>query len=477
MALSENPPRDAGALIPLGGESRGVTWRGGADLSEIMMECSPDCVKLLDPEGKITYFNANGLCAMGFDNFSAVEGAYWPSLWPEESREDARKAVADALRGRTGHFSGYRPTAKGAAKWWDVLVAATPTPDGSPKRLLVISRDVTAKRTQAAAEKAAYDHLAVISAVTNDVLWDVDLVTSNVWWSEGMSTVFGYGPEQVGPDTKWCLEHMHPEDRDRVAHSMGLACEDGSTHWQSEFRYLRANGSYAHVSDRGVIIRDRLGNAMRFMGAMQDVSERYAFGERQALLARELAHRVNNTLAVVQGLVRQTSRYATEVTAFAEALDQRLAAMGNATVCLLNGNWAHADLEDLARTQLTAFMGKTKPQILIKGPKISIGASAAQALALAFNELATNAIKYGALSLPSGQVELTWSLEADASGPALSIIWQEHGGPVVSEPTRKSFGTTLIERGIPNARVSRSFDPHGLTCSIKLALAEPEMKS
>jgi PAS domain S-box-containing protein len=435
-----------------------------------MMECSPDCVKLLDHEGRVCFFNANGLRAMEIESFASVKGAYWPSLWPEENRDDARQAFADALKGATGSFTGFCPTAKGTAKWWDVLVTAVPTSDGPPKRLLVISRDITTRMEQEALNQAAHERLALISAVTNDVLWDIDLATKNVWWGEGISSVFGYGREQVGHDTTWRLQRMHPEDRQRVADSMRLACENGSIHWQSAFRYLKADGDYAHVNDRGIIVRDKAGKAARFMGAMQDVSAQRAMEERQERLARELAHRVNNTLSVVQGLVRQTSRHSADIKTFADAIEQRLTAMGSATVCLLNGNWASADLEELATMQLAPFMGKAEPQILIKGPRVSIDARSAQSLALAFNELATNAIKYGALSLPSGQAKLSWSVESDASERMLSIVWQERGGPPIRSPTKRSFGTTLIERGIPDAHVCRTFDPEGLTCSIRLSL-------
>jgi PAS domain S-box-containing protein len=105
-----------------------------------------------------------------------------------------------------------------------------------------------------------------------DVLWDIDLVTGQVWWSEGMLTVFGYGRDEVGPDTAWCHDHIHPDDRARVVLGMQTACADGAELWRDHFRYRKADGSYAHVADRGIIVRDDAGVAVRFLGIMQDVS-------------------------------------------------------------------------------------------------------------------------------------------------------------------------------------------------------------
>lgn len=120
--------------------------------------------------------------------------------------------------------------------------------------------------------KSAYDRLKLIYDATHDVVWDIDLTTGQVWWSEGMLQVLGYGPEQIGPDTKWCHEHIHPYDRGRIIDGMQKACANGDTLWRDELRYRKANGDYAHVLKRGVIFRDAVGEAVRFMGVMQEIA-------------------------------------------------------------------------------------------------------------------------------------------------------------------------------------------------------------
>jgi PAS domain S-box-containing protein len=124
--------------------------------------------------------------------------------------------------------------------------------------------------------------LRLLCEATQDVIWDIDLTTGRVWWSEGMLPVFGYGPGQVGPDTKWCHDHIHPCDRTRVVEGMQRACSNGDLLWRDEFRYRKADGSYAKVSDRGVIVRNERGTAIRFMGVMQEIA---AYAEAVEALA------------------------------------------------------------------------------------------------------------------------------------------------------------------------------------------------
>ena len=101
-----------------------------------------------------------------------------------------------------------------------------------------------------------------------------------MWWGEGMQSTFGYGPDQIGESTTWCHDHIHPEDRERVVASMGDAVGDGSAIWEAEFRYLASDGRYLDVYDRGAIVRDADGKAVRFVGIMQDVTARNAASAR-----------------------------------------------------------------------------------------------------------------------------------------------------------------------------------------------------
>jgi two-component sensor histidine kinase len=251
---------------------------------------------------------------------------------------------------------------------------------------------------------------------------------------------------------------------------MAEAVRHGDVTWSSEFRYRRADDSYVEVLDRGSILRDPAGKALRFVGVMRDVSTQKAQEARQDLVARELAHRLNNTLAVVLGIVQQTQSRHLSADTFAEVLSARILALANANSAVVRSQWAGADLEELATVQLGAHLDGGR--VRVEGPKVLLGLDVAQPFALALNELATNAIKHGALSAPTGAVELKWEMEARGGPDCLKVLWREQGGPPVDNPERSGLGSKLIERGIPGAKVERRFEPSGFSCSIELPLAK-----
>lgn len=426
---------------------------------------SSDCVKVLDCSGHIQFFSEDGLRLMEIDDIAAVDGVYWPALWPAEGRQKAEDALKAARQRGVATFTAERPTAKGTPKLWDVTVATLP---GSLQQFTVISRDITASRDAELQERATHDRILAILRSTPDVLWDVNLKTDKVWWSEGMLSTFGYRPEEIGDSIAWGHERIHPDDRARVTESIAVAIGDGSATWEGEFRCRTASGAYIDVFDRATILRDANGEALRFAGVMQDVTSRNAMVEVHRLVAEELAHRVNNILAVVTGLFHLTLRDSEDIQAVSAAFDGRLVAMAHANTAILRNVGDGAELGNLARLQLAPFIGSSR--LTVEGPAVTLPAQVAQPIGLALNELATNALKYGALSVPSGAVSLTWEVSGTAEAPELTIRWAEAGGPAVTPPSRKGLGSRLIESGIPGTTVERIFNPTGLFCSIRLFL-------
>lgn len=426
---------------------------------------SPDCVKILNADGHVQFFNDEGLRLMEFESFSKVANRYWPSLWPAAHRHLAEGALAAARETGAASFMAECPTAAGTPKWWDVTVATMP--GGSPQ-FVVISRDITDDRIAKATERSAFDRLRRITGAVADVLWDIDLATDKIWWSEGMTSTFGYGLEEVGESTQWRHEHIHPDDRQGVAGSMSAAIAEGASTWEREFRYLSARGDYVDVHDRGAIIRGPSGEALRFVGVMQDVTVRNAAASLHQLVAGELAHRVNNTLAVVMGLFQQTLRGASDIADIGTAFGGRLVAMANANTAVLRHAGDGADLLPLAQTQLAPFISAGR--LAIQGPSVILPTHIAQPMALALNELATNALKYGALSTAEGVIAVTWEMSEGETGSQLELRWTESGGPPVARPTRNGLGSRLVEQGIRSATVERRFAPEGFSCAIRIPL-------
>lgn len=400
---------------------------------------STDCVKYLDREGRVLSFNADGLRIMEIEDLSSVLGVYWPDLWPVPDRKVVERALTTARAHELATFVAPCPTAKGTMKWWDVTVISLQGPAIS---YIAISRDITEQRTAHEAEHNAFDRLDRIARSNADVLWDIDLAANRVWWSEGIHALFGYGIEEVSDTTEWCHDHIHPEDRQRVIQSMTNAVESGAVNWEEEFRYRKADGEYLSVLDRGAIIRAPDGKAVRFVGVMQDVTARTAAITTEKLVAAELSHRVNNILGVVTGLFQQSLRYSSNRDELAQSFGSRLIAMANANTAIVRGSGSAAPMIALAESQLEPFIQSGR--IKIDGPEVELPAEIAQPVALALNELATNALKYGALGGDRGQVTISWDVERNGARDVLNFQWAESGGPPVKSPTRSGMGSKLI---------------------------------
>lgn len=200
-----------------------------------------------------------------------------------------------------------------------------------------------------------------------------------------------------------------------------------------------------------------------------DVTEEVAFEEHQRILINELNHRVKNTLAVVQGLAKQSFRSEPGSTGI-DAFSNRLAALASAHNLLTERSWEAADLESIVTGSLAATAGSDSSRYSLTGPKVVLAPQTAVTLSMVVHELCTNALKYGALSEPAGFVEITWQTQPAETGGALLIFeWSEHDGPVVVEPQTGGFGSRLVKRGLgsPDSRTTLEYRASGLYCRIE----------
>lgn len=203
-----------------------------------------------------------------------------------------------------------------------------------------------------------------------------------------------------------------------------------------------------------------------------NATEQEAAARLQRLLLEELHHRVKNTLATVIGITSQSLKHATSMEQGREAIAHRLIALGRAHDLLLQTSWTSASLPEVVRAAIGPFATLGAERFIVRGAEIDVGPAAVLSLALALNELCTNALKYGALSNPEGHVEITPVLDEKAQ--RFKLIWAEKGGPAVKEPTRRNFGTRLIERSLArllhgDARLR--FEPSGVICEFDFPLA------
>lgn len=193
-------------------------------------------------------------------------------------------------------------------------------------------------------------------------------------------------------------------------------------------------------------IRNEIGEVAHIFVQGSDVTERVRAEIHQKLLINELNHRVKNTLASIQSIVTQTLKTVESKEEASDAISQRILALSRAHNVLTNENWNGADLRTMMERSLDAFQPTGREAIRLNGPKLRIGPQAALSIALAMHELATNAVKYGALSNPVGTVDVKWSLEPSG---VFELLWKEDGGPTVTENERRGFGSRLILQVLP----------------------------
>ncbi|MGH6967421.1 MAG: sensor histidine kinase, partial [Phenylobacterium sp.] len=248
-----------------------------------------------------------------------------------------------------------------------------------------------------------------------------------------------------------------------------------------EKRYLTKSGGSVWTNLTVSLVRTSAGEPDYFVSIVEDITQRKQVEAEQQryqsqlrLLINELNHRVKNTLATVQSMAAQTMRSEPDqLTAYGK-FEARLLSLSQVHDVLTRESWHGAALQEVAERALDPFSSLAASKVVIHGPDVWLQPGAALTMALVFHELATNAVKYGALSREAGRVDLSWSLDTDNA--RLRLTWVESGGPAVTPPTRQGFGSRLIERGLRGEfRGSAMMDyrPQGLSCTMEAQLPQP----
>lgn len=339
---------------------------------------------------------------------------------------------------------------------------------------LAIARDV-AERTWAALERAqaeqglrdSEDHYRHAVELNPQVSWtafpDGQLNRVAKRWEEWTGT--------SGLGDSWA-NGLHPDDRARSFATWSHSVATGEP-YDIEHRVQFRDGSYRWARSRAYPRRDGAGEICLWYGSTEDIHDRKLAEERQRLLLNELNHRVKNTLATVQAIAFQTLKSDVPLAEARASFEARLLALSRAHNLLTGQNWEGASLHQIVR-DVADYLSPDRFQLT--GEAVWLAPRAALAMALALHELGTNAVKYGALSGEAGSVSISWSFQGDK----LKFLWCERGGPAVSQPGRRGFGSRLIEKGLATdlggaARIM--YDPDGLQCAIEAsrsAIGAPE---
>ncbi|MFC5325751.1 sensor histidine kinase [Bradyrhizobium oligotrophicum] len=318
-------------------------------------------------------------------------------------------------------------------------------------RLLAKARDDASRSAEQLKLAAKYGRLGTF-------IWDGKSGASH--WSDEIEELYGLEPGSFPGRYQDWLALVHPEDQAHADRDNKQALVTGEL--KSEWRVPLPDGSIRWIEARARMLHDEGGSDLQMIGVNIDVTAAKEADRKRELLVHELAHRVKNSLAVVQSLAHQLlPRHDAKVRDFIS----RLHALATVHTSLAENDWQGADLAALIASQVAPF-ASAPDQLAVSGPTILVPVELTTQLALVIHEMACNASKYGALTTPSGHIDVSWSRGPDV----LLVRWQESGGPPAREPPVVGFGSRLLTRTVRH--LQRSFDERGLTCQFELPWLE-----
>lgn len=418
-------------------------------------------------DGRLLAVNDRLCRILGYTREECLEKTFKVLTHPDDwASED--ELIAALLRNERPHYEIEKRfiTKSGDPIWVRVTSALVRGGDGKALYRTSVVEDVTERRK---AREAAARLAAIVQASADAMLSNKPTGTVETW-NPGAAKLFGYSADEIVGRP---VALITPPDKLAELESTIAAVMRGETVSLDTVRQHK-DGTLIDVALAAVPIMTG-GWISSISITMRDIRERKRRDNHISLLNRELAHRVKNTLAVVQSIANQTMRSSPQPEAFRVAFQGRLQALAAANDLLMETSWDGAELEAFMDRQLAPLMPRSSRQLHKMGPVVIVPAELSIPLGLALHELGTNAIKYGAWSVAGGQVDLSWEVKKateEGEDARLVITWRERFGPPSQPSKRRGFGSTLIERGIPGALVEREFGEEGLVCRLDVPIPE-----
>ncbi len=322
---------------------------------------------------------------------------------------------------------------------------------------------------------AGADHLRLVLAVGEIGVWDLDVTTGKAWRSLRHDQIFGYDKQLPSWSYEDFLSHVVEEDRARVDEAYGTALAE-KRNWSFDCRILRADGKLRWIAAHGRHVVDPQNGHERIIGHVIDITESKEAEERLRLVTSELNHRTRNMLAVLQGMVRMSARRASSVADLERSLLGRMEALSRSHALTVQLSESALRIWDVINSALSPFAPEPDRFSVSGATDATLAPKIAESLSLALYELTTNAIKYGALSTGEGRVSVNVSRLAPGRA---QVVWRETGGPRVSPPAQRGFGSTLL-RSILRAEegeVRIDFAETGVVCVIELPVGHDVAES
>ncbi len=380
-------------------------------------------------------------------NLEAPDSSWLDYYIPKEDHARVHEVIERAVASRSIFDLEHRVVrADGTVGWTHSRAIPMLGLEGEITEWFGSADDVTLRHRAQGAWRESEERLRVLVEGVPQLVWRAEGGGRWTWSSPQWRTYTGLS-ETESRGHGW-LAAIHPDDRDQVM----TAWHDGDRErtFAVECRVRHVDGSaYRWFSGRATPLVDSRDRVTEWLGTFTDVDDLRALQERQEVLLAELQHRVRNILAVIRSIAARTAGNSETVEDYAAHLEGRLASLARTQVILTREPGGGVDLEMMLREEMLAQAAQ-ESQIDVAGPEVRLSAKAAEILTLAVHELATNSVKYGALSQPRGAVQVRWELDRDEGETWLTLRWTETGVQMAAAaPRRTGFGSELIEQRVP----------------------------
>jgi PAS domain S-box-containing protein len=428
-----------------------------------------------DSDGRLVRVN-DAICNMlGRSREQLLAMAFSDYTHPDDVEQDLAlyvRQVAGELDNYVLRKRALKPD--GSVVYLDIRSSSVRDSSGGFRYGVRVIQDVTVAQLMEDRLRESERHMRDLLEALPAAVYTTDASGRITFFNRAAVKMAGRTP-QVGD--MWCVTwRLFNSDGSPLPHEecpMAIALKEDRPIRGVEAIAERPDGSRVPFIPYPTPLHDADGTLIGAINMLVDITERKQAENRQKTLIDELNHRVKNTLATVQSLASQTARNAESVEDLHSRFEERLLALSRAHDLLTKRHWGNAPLDALAREVLTPIAGTEPERIQIDGACIEISAAVALNLTMALNELATNALKYGALSNERGSLSVTWNVEPQSNGSLLKLDWQEQGGPTVFPPKRRGVGSRLLERCIERdlgGNLDLVFDPGGVSCHISVPL-------
>jgi len=412
-------------------------------------------------EGQILHVNNRFCEIVGYEEQELLGKNIKEITYPDDMAEQSRLFTRLAETGESFDMEKRFIRKDGSLVWVNNTVSPLRDSEGRIHQVAIVSVDITERKKVQQVEQ----QLASIIASSNDAILGIDFAMTITAWNAAAERLYGYAAEEIIGQSVLILV---PDDRLAEEPVLLNRIKTGVAVEPYETKRRRKDGRLVDVLLSVSPIYDSAGKVVGASKIAHDITARKEAEQLQAVLVGELHHRVKNVFATVTAIARQTFSKEIEAQQAVAAFEARLSAMAHAHDLLAQGDWQRAELAAVVGQAVAPYPSE---RFDISGPPVLLHQKAVASLSLALHELGTNAAKYGALSVPTGIVSIKWNYDMDTG--SLQFRWQESGGPDVAIPTRRGFGSRLVERLLAaemNGKSTIIYDPGGVICQIEAVL-------